>query len=64
MRCVRTLHLGHCGSGALFERPATAHSGSGPHPVAVQRIEQLWAHAHLGDDARALLGRIARAVRR
>ncbi|MHA6631843.1 Scr1 family TA system antitoxin-like transcriptional regulator [Pseudonocardia sichuanensis] len=26
--------------------------------------EQLWAHAHLGDGARALLGRIARAVRR
>lgn len=26
--------------------------------------EQLWAHAHLGDDARSLLRRIARAVRR
>ena len=27
-------------------------------------FERLWAHAHHGDDARALLGRIARAVRR
>lgn len=27
---VRTLHLSHRGSGALFQRPATAHSGTGP----------------------------------
>lgn len=28
------------------------------------RFDQLWAHAHQGDDARALLARIARAIRR
>lgn len=37
-----------------------------PADLAVLRgiFERLWAHAHRGDDARALLARIARAVRR